>query len=133
MTTEHGGSIEKGEVPPWQEIEKHLVGIADLSDLIDRLSPAGPHGVGSPPPILDVLGEHRQAILEQGLSAAPSGALDRLLHNPELLRDLQGLIFAAGGEYWTKQIDQAAARLPAEYRAMIQRIRDDLERRMRGE
>jgi hypothetical protein len=133
MTTEHGRSNDKGEVPPWQEIEKHLVGLADLTDLIDRLSPAESHGVGSPPPILEVLGDHRQPILEHGLAAAPGAVLERLLRHPELFRDLQGLIFAVGGKYWTQQIEQAAAELPDEYRAMIQRTRDDLERRVKGE
>jgi hypothetical protein len=127
MTTEHGRSNDQGRRPTWEEIEKYLVGLADLADLIDRLSARKPGPPGAPPPILDVLGVHLGDVLQKGLVAAPSDVLDTLRRHPFLLRDLQGLIFAAGGEYWTKQIDQAASQLPAEFKAMVDRTRQEIE------
>jgi hypothetical protein len=132
MITEHGRSNDRGQAPTWKEIERHLVGLADLTDLIDRLSGGDSQPPGALPAILDVLGEHLRDVLDQGLVAAPSDALDTLLRHPRLLRDLQGLIFTAGGEYWTTQIDQAASQLPAEFQAMIDRAREELKDSLEG-
>ena len=132
MITEHGSSNDQGRAPTWKEIEEHLVGLADLTDLIDRLSGGASEPPGAAPPILDVLGQHLRDVLDRGLVAAPSDALDALLRHPLLLRDLQGLIFTAGGDYWTKQIDQAASQLPSEFQAMIDRAREVLKNSFEG-
>jgi hypothetical protein len=127
MTIEHGRSNGAGRNPSWQEIEKYLVGSADLAGLIDRLSASAPGSAAGPPAILDVLGAHLDDVLDHGLASAPADVLDMLTEHPILLRDLQALIFARGGEHWTRQIDQAAAELSPEYQAMIERTRKKIE------
>ncbi len=62
------------------------------------------------------------------MAPAPAELLQGLLRQPALLRDLQWLVFAHGGEYWTNLIDQAAAQLPAAYREMIDRVREQIDR-----
>jgi hypothetical protein len=116
-----------GRVLSWQELEKNLVGSADLAGLIDELSASRPDPHAEPPAILDVLGAHLHDVLEHGLAGAPAEVLETLANHPGLLRDLQGLIFAEGGEYWMRQIDQAAAELPPEFQAMIERTRKKIE------
>ncbi len=48
MDTEHGRSNGKETAIGWAEIEEHLVGLADLDGLIDRLSKEPP---GQPGPV----------------------------------------------------------------------------------
>jgi hypothetical protein len=132
MIIGQGSSNEPNPAPTWEEIERHLVGSAELADLIGRLRDEGSGPSGTLPSILDVLGQHLGDVLGHGLAAAPSDVLDTLLRHPLLLRDLQGLIFAAGGDYWTKQIDQAAAQLPPEFQAIVDRTRKGFENRSDG-
>ncbi len=113
----------------WELIEKHLVGLADLDDLIDRLSKDRRAPGRRSPSIERLLGRHRQVVLESGLAMAPTEFLESLKRRPALLRDLQWLIFAHGGKYWTDLIDQAVATLGPENRALIERVRQSIKRR----
>lgn len=112
MNTEHGRSNGKKSAIGWDQIEQHLVGLSDLDELISRLSKDQPGQPGPSLSIAEVLGSHRQEILEHGLARAADETLEGLLGQPELLRNLQWLVFAYGGEYWAKRIDQAAACSP---------------------
>ena len=130
---EHGRSNGRAPVPSWQELEKNLVGSADLAGLIEELSSAHVGPQPASPAIRDVLGTYLRDVLDHGLAKAPPEALETLVRNPVLLRDLQELVFTEGGDYWMRQIDQAAAELPPEFQAIIERARKKIEDRPKGD
>jgi hypothetical protein len=87
MNTEHGCSNGQELAIGWDRIEKHLVGLADLDELIDRLLNNRAEQPGPAPPIAKVLGSRRQEILERGLAPAPAEILDYLLQRRWRLSD----------------------------------------------
>jgi hypothetical protein len=127
MIIEHGRSNGSAPVPSWQELEKNLVGSSDLAGLIDELSVSRPDPTDAPPALVEVLGPHRRDVLDHGLEGTPPDILETLARFPMLLRDLQVLIFAEGGDYWMRQIDQAAAEMPPEFQAIIERTRKKID------
>jgi hypothetical protein len=54
-----------------------------------------------------ILGEHRAAVLSQGLAVLPVERLRQLLATPDLLPELQELIFAEGEDYWIALLNSA--------------------------
>ncbi len=112
-------------MPTREELERCLAGSGALGALIEELSAVVP---GPPSPsIRELLGTHLAEVLDRGLAGLPTEVLDDLLRHPRSLRDLQGLIFVAGGDYWARQIDQAAEGFPEEFQAMIERARKRLD------
>ena len=130
---EHGRSNGPAPMPGWQELEKNLAGSGDLASLIEELSAAQVGPQPETPAILEVLGTHLRDVLDRGLVAAPPEVVETLVSHPVLLRDLQDLVFAEGGGYWLRLIDQAAAEMPPEVRAIVERTRKKLEDRTNGD
>jgi hypothetical protein len=129
---EHGRSNGPAPAPTWQELERNLAGSGDLASLIEELSAqVGPQP--ETPAILEVLGTHLRDILDRGLVASPPDVLETLVRHPSLLRNLQDLVFAEGGDYWLRLIDQAAAEMPPEYQAIVERARKKLEDLTKGD
>lgn len=126
---EHGCSNDPGRTPSWMELESGLVGSSDLGNLIEILAV---QALGPSEPecsIGELLGPHLANVLDQGLACLPAEVLDGFVRQPALLRDLQGLIFVAGGDYWKRRIDQTAADLPEPIRVIGERIAQAFERR----
>ena len=85
------------QLPRW--LENHIVGL-DLAPLVAELSAV--HGTPAVPgpSIRELLGDRLPAVLTDGLGTLPSTLLVYLLMRPQLLLDLQELVFAEGGAYW---------------------------------
>ena len=105
----------------------NLAGSADLASLIEELSAAQVGPQPETPAILEVLGMHLRDVLDRGLAAAPPDVLETLVRHPVLLRDLQDIVFAEGGDYWLRMIGQAAAKMPPEFQTIVERSRKKLE------
>jgi hypothetical protein len=59
----------------------------------------------SAPDLATVLGADRPAVLAKGLGVLPEDRLRMLLHNPQLLGEVQDLVAEAGGAYWDELFD----------------------------
>jgi hypothetical protein len=93
-------------LPGW--LDRHLVG-PDLGALVAELEAV--HGpVAREVALLNVLGNHRNDVLAQGLATLPKDRLRRLLRQPRLLLDLQELILISGGPYWFDRAAQGPQR-----------------------
>lgn len=95
---------EVSALPQW--LEAHLIG-HELGQLAAELSAvAGPARERSR--LDDILGGHRQQVLEEGLRVLPPAVLQRLLQQPELLLELQEAILLEGGDYWNTRTPASA-------------------------
>ncbi len=86
-------------------LERQLAGL-HLGALVAELAAVHPDIAG--PPLEEVLGEHREAILAGGLSALQPAALHQLLRHPRLLLQLQELVLLEGGAYWQRLLSKDA-------------------------
>jgi hypothetical protein len=91
-------------LPAW--LERHLVGL-DLGALAAELTAV--HGAAAGPPLAEILGGQRKAVLEGGLAALSPPALAQLLRHPRRLLELQELVLTEGGPYWQRYADADAA------------------------
>lgn len=96
------------QVPRW--LEAQITG-PDLSQLVAELRAV--ESAEPAPSLTQVLGASRDALLEQGLSVLSVEQRKPLFAHPELLLELQELVYSSGGEYWLRQLardsDQRAA------------------------
>lgn len=106
-------------VPDW--LDRQLLG-PDLPALVAELRAV--HRPGAKPNLTAVLGRHRQAFLDGGLSALPTAVRSSLLRNPDLLLELPDLLYAEGGDFWfdaplTAEEEARAARVAANVAAAL--------------
>jgi hypothetical protein len=66
------------------------------------------------PALTDVLGTSRDLMLEQGLGILSVEQRSMLLAHPELLYDLQELVYSSGGDYWLKLLTRDSDRRAAQ-------------------
>lgn len=66
------------------------------------------------PALTDVLGTSRDLMLEQGLGILSVEQRSTLLAHPELLYDLQELVYSSGGDYWLKLLTRDSDRRAAQ-------------------
>jgi hypothetical protein len=99
-------------VPRW--IEEQLAS-PDLHQWIAELRAVA--ATDPAPSLTQVLGASRDSMLELGLGILGVEQRSQLLAHPELLYELQELVYASGGEYWLKLLsrdsDRRAATTPA--------------------
>lgn len=96
-------------VPRW--LEQQITG-HELHQLVAEL-----RAVESPEPapsLNQLLGASRDPMLEQGLGILSSAQRSQLLAHPELLYELQELVFASGGDYWLRQLTRDTDRRAAQ-------------------
>lgn len=95
-----------------EEIAKWLESIiceGDLRGLVTQLISV--HGATGQESNLDaILAEHRQGVMDHGLSALSESKVQSLLVTPTLLLQLQETIMAEGGEYWLGKFNSDASR-----------------------
>jgi len=96
-------------VPRW--LEEQLAS-PDLHQLVAELRAVSS---AEPAPSLNqVLGGSRESMLEQGLGVLSAAQRSQLLAHPDLLYDLQELVYASGGEYWLKLLSGDSDRRAAQ-------------------
>jgi len=90
-------------------LEGELMGLG-LHDLVARLT--GPAPVVSDPAretdptcrVRRLLGTHLPCVLDRGLGELPRDLLERLLHDPGLLLELQEVVLCEGGTHWQRLV-----------------------------
>src|SRR5687767_1355847 len=88
---------DPAELAGW--LERRLVGL-DLAALVAELSAIHGDRPSAAGELDALLGGHRDAVLNQGLSALPAAGLRELMRRPSVLLELQELILIDGGDYW---------------------------------
>ncbi len=96
-------------VPRW--LEQQITG-PELHQLVAELRAV--KSSESAPDLNQLLGASRDPMLEQGLGILSPEQRSQLLAHPELLYELQELIFASGGDYWLRQLTRDADRRAAQ-------------------
>lgn len=95
-------------VPRW--LEQQLTG-PDLRQLVAELRAV--ESAEPAPTLNQVLGSARDPLLEQGLSILSPEQRSQLLAHPELLYELQELVYSSGGDYWLRQLTRESDRRAA--------------------
>ena len=95
--------------PTW--LENQLVGL-QLRELVQQIELIGGE-LDEPLPAIDsVLGDRRQAVLDEGLTVLDESQLRAVVRHPRLLLTLQEMVLVHGGRYWrTVERTQEHARL----------------------
>ena len=96
-------------VPRW--LEEQLAS-PELHQLVAELRAV--ESTEPAPTLKDVLGSSRDSMLELGLGVLSLEQRKQLLAHPELLYDLQEMIYASGGEYWLKLLSSDSDRRAAQ-------------------
>ncbi len=96
-------------VPHW--LEQQLAGTG-LSQLVAELRAV--EATEPTPALNDILGPSREIMLEQGLAMLSAEQRGRLLAHPELLYELQELVYSSGGDYWLKLLTRDSDRRAAQ-------------------
>jgi hypothetical protein len=96
-------------VPRW--LEEQLTG-PYLSQLIAELRAV--ESAEPTPTLSQLLGASRDTLLEQGLGILSAAQRSQLLTHPDLLFELQELVYSSGGEYWLRQLARDSDRRAAQ-------------------
>ncbi len=96
-------------VPRWLEEQLARPELPQLVAELRAVSSAEPA-----PSLNQVLGSSRESMLEQGLGVLRAEQRSQILAHPELLYDLQELVYASGGEYWLKLLSGDSERRAAQ-------------------
>jgi len=96
-------------VPRW--LEQQITG-PDLQQLVAELRAV--ESAEPAPDLNQVLGASLDQMLEQGLGILSAEQRTMLLAHPELLYELQELVFASGGDYWLNQLTHDSDRRAAQ-------------------
>ncbi len=110
---------DPAQLPRW--LEQKLVGL-DLAALVAELTAVHGAPAQSSPTVREVLGDQLDTVLASGLGGVSRGTLGYLMLRPQLLLELQELVFVSGGPYWDR-VEQPSV----EFQELIHRSRLRLE------
>ena len=96
-------------VPRW--LEQQIAG-PELRQLVAELRAV--ESTEPAPSLNQVLGASRDPMLEQGLAILSAEQRTMLLSHPELLYELQELVYSSGGDYWLRQLRRDSDRRAAQ-------------------